>query len=59
MGKIKTLSQEIENEMRLCEREIEKCRKQRAIIEERERCFDDRKVMLLGLLEIAQGGTSE
>ncbi|MGN0592022.1 MAG: hypothetical protein ACI4JQ_02105 [Ruminococcus sp.] len=54
MEAIEALIEEIKSEIELCKHEIEKCRRQREAIVEREHCYDDRKTMLLGLLEIAE-----
>ncbi|MGN0630955.1 MAG: hypothetical protein ACI4JN_06465 [Ruminococcus sp.] len=48
---IASMVHNIESEIALCEREIQNCRKQRAVAEEREHCYDDRKTMLLDFLE--------
>lgn len=50
---IESMVHDIESEIALCEKEIQSCRMQRAVAEERERCYDDRKTMLFALLEKA------
>lgn len=51
--KIEKLVNEIESEMAICDNEIASCRRQRAAIDEREKCIEDKKTMLFALLEKA------
>ncbi len=55
----KNLIEEIKSEIAVCNREMEKAKINIAAAEARRICYDDRKTMLTGLLEIAERSESD
>lgn len=51
---MKTIREEIDDEMALCDREILKSREEIIRLKERQDLFHDRKTMLFGLLQIIE-----
>lgn len=56
---MKTIREEIKEEMALCDREIRKSREEIIRLQERQNLFDDRKTMLYGFLQILDSEENE